>query len=510
MKYPLILFFRHDKYKEIDETVKKIDNCTVQIINNNRDLEKMYGTNHHILATFGESVKEYISYVSSILCDRLRNRWIHFKKIDPEQFSRGTNYCYINNVVKDISASRPVFSIFTTTFNSFYKIDRPYYSLKKQSEKDWEWIIVDDSTDETHFAYLKKKFANEPKIRLYSRSCNSGSIGNVKNEAIGLCRGKYILELDHDDKILEDVLKDAVNGFDKYPDVGFIYMNFSNIYEDGTNFTYGDFSSKGYAGYYNEKYEGKWVKVRSGSQINNITMTHLYCMPNHPRIWRRELLLNIGSYSEYLPICDDLEVLLRTCYKTKMLKIPKLSYIQYFNKGGNNFSFIRNKEINRIGPKFIVPQSKAANNFDERLKEIGGWENPVLDKSPIQIWRREDEPKFCNELFHPDYDLQVCIIGLSYLTENLKSIKEVYSNKRNDLFLIDNKGDDKTVIALLEKEGLDRMKFYIINEPEENLIRYFKRIYRGIDNIQIWGNPGSPLTPSSSSLVEGFWVPPLP
>jgi len=488
MKYPLILFFRHDKYKEIDAVVSKLDNCTVQIVNNNSELEQLYGTNHHILATYGEDVGEYRVEVLSVISNRLRNRWIHFKNIDPEQFVRGTNYCYINNVIKDRTSCRPVFSVFTTCFNSFDKIDRPYSSLKLQTEKDWEWVILDDSTDESHFAFLKKKFANEPKIRLYNRSCNSGSIGNVKNEAIGLCRGKYILELDHDDRILKDVLKDAVSGFDKFPDVGFIYMNFSNIYEGGGNFTYGDFTSKGYAGYYNEKFEGNWIKVRSGSQINNITMSHLYCMPNHPRIWRRELLLSIGSYSEFLPICDDLEVLLRTCYKSKMLKIPKMSYIQYFNKGGNNFSFIRNKEINRLGPKFIVPQSKAFNKFDERFKELGAWEDPKYDKRAVQVWKRTDEPKYCNELFHPDYDLQVCIVGLTFMLETLPLIKELYTNKRNDFFLIDNMGDDNTVISILEKEGLDRMKFYIINEPPATLVRYFKRIYRGIENIKIMGD----------------------
>ena len=40
---------------------------------------------------------------------------------------------------------------------------------------------------------------NDSRVRLYRRSENNGNIGNVKNEAISLCRGKYILEFDHDD-----------------------------------------------------------------------------------------------------------------------------------------------------------------------------------------------------------------------------------------------------------------------------------------------------------------------
>ena len=39
-----------------------------------------------------------------------------------------------------------------------------------------------------HFAFLKEKLSSDNRI-----------IGNVKNEAISLCRGKYVIEMDHDD-----------------------------------------------------------------------------------------------------------------------------------------------------------------------------------------------------------------------------------------------------------------------------------------------------------------------
>lgn len=58
-----------------------------------------------------------------------------------------------------------------------------------------------------------------------------------------LCRGKYVLEFDHDDEILPNVLKDAAECFDTNDDVGFIYMDCSIIYENGVNFHYGDFIS---------------------------------------------------------------------------------------------------------------------------------------------------------------------------------------------------------------------------------------------------------------------------
>jgi hypothetical protein len=71
-------------------------------------------------------------------------------------------------------------------------------------------------------------------------------------------------------------------------------------------------------------------------------------VPNHPRVWRKSVLMEMGNYSEYLPIADDYELLVLTCLKTKMLKINKLGYIQFKNDGNSNFSLIRNREITKL------------------------------------------------------------------------------------------------------------------------------------------------------------------
>ena len=207
--------------------------------------------------------------------------------------------------------------------------------------KSWEWVIVDDSPDDTHFQFMREKFKEDSRIRLYRKSENSGNIGNVKNEAVSLSRGKYVLELDHDDEIVADLFENATAVFEGDPEIGFVYADFINVYENGNNFHYGDFLCKGYAGYYCRKYKGRWVNVYMTPNINNITLSHLVCCPNHPRMWRRETLNQIGNYSEFLPICDDYEILLRTACNTKMAKIHKLGYIQYMNDNNNNLSKIR-------------------------------------------------------------------------------------------------------------------------------------------------------------------------
>jgi len=500
--YPVVILYRYDRYSDIDGQLKNVK-CDLKITSSNRDLECLYNAHYHVLVTYGPSANEYISDVMSVISDRLCKRWIHFTTPPgPAKFEHDVAYCYIHNVLGDRVASRPLFSIFTTCYNSFDKIKRPYQSLIAQTERDWEWVIVDDSTDEAHFAYLKRKFSNEPRIRLYNRSGNSGSIGNVKNEAVSLCRGKYVLELDHDDLILPDLIADAAKAFATHPKVGFVYMDYCNMYENGEQFSYGDFACLGYAGYYCQKYKDKWVNVMSTPQINNVTMSSLISMPNHPRIWKRDLLLQIGNYSEMLPICDDLEILLRTCYNTTMLKIPKLAYIQIFNDGGNNFSTIRGAEINRLGPQFIGPISSVQNRSNDFFKSVGAWDDV---SGRVQIWKRPQAPPYANVLFHPDYDTQICIIGMKGLEMNMERIMELYRYPRNDFLLLLSEGSYKEVIEHLERLGLTRLKFYILaGSNDETLVKYFYRVYRGVDGVIIFdGRHSSNMANTRLRLEDG-------
>jgi len=328
---------------------------------------------------------------------------------------------------------------------------------------------------------------------MYKRSENSGSIGNVKNEAVSLCRGTYVLEMDHDDEILPSVLEDAVAVFLKNEEVGYIYMDFINIYENGDNFTYGDHICKGYGSYYCQKYNGKWVYVYNTPNINNITLSHLVCCPNHPRIWRRELLLKIGNYCEHLPICDDYEILLRTAINCKMAKIPKLGYIQYMNNSNNNFSLIRNVEINRIGPQYISPIYYNEYKIAEKMAELGAYEDPA-EKDAInntQLWLRDKTAytyKYCNLLVNLDFKKQICIIGLDSLILNLNKIQKIYDDKdlAIDFILLDNKAPIEYLWKQLDGYKFDKMKCYsLIDTPSDLLVSYFKTMYLSCEQFEI-------------------------
>lgn len=492
MKYPYTIFFRHSKYSYIDDILmknnKKLD-CSIFFTSDAKDLNKLFDSNYQILITFGEFESEYTEHVMSVISERMKDRWIHLKEIiSVEDFNEKVNNCYIYNCSYNRENTRPIFSVFTPAYNSYHKIERAYISLKNQTFKDWEFIVIDDSPTDDHFNFLRNLMGNDSRVRLYRKSENNGNIGNLKNEAVALCRGKYVLEFDHDDEILPFVLQDSVDYFDKNSDVGFIYMDCIAIYENGNNFFYGDFICKGYGGYYCQKYNNKWVNVYNTPNINNITLSHLVCCPNHPRIWRKSSLIEAGNFCEFLPICDDYEIILRTAITTKIAKIHKFGYVQYMNDNGNNFSFIRNGEINRIGPKYINPIYYDRFNINEQMKKLDAYESEEFINNHSKIWEREHdyEHKYCNEIVNVDYDSQYCILGLDSLVYNMDRIKELYENKRNDFIVLENKSSVEYLQQKLDSLGLDKMKCYsLLNSSKQQLTNYFKMIYKSASNYEI-------------------------
>jgi hypothetical protein len=299
--------------------------------------------------------------------------------------------------------------------------------------------------------------------------------------------------MDHDDEIVSDCLADAAKVFED-PEVGFVYMDFANIYENGNLHSYGDFFGLGYSGYYRQKYKGKWINVVSTPNINNITLSHIVSVPNHPRIWRRSTLNELGNYSEFLPICDDLELLLRTAVKTKMVRIPKVAYIQYMNENNNNFSIIRNSEINRLTPYYIVPQAYEDYKIQDRMKELNAHEDEEYMFTRSQIWKRENyTPKYCNKLVNLDYDKQYCIMGARALWDHKETIGRLSMNNRNDFLVLDNVGTTNQLCSLLDGLGFSRFKCYVMTDCSgDDLLRYFTFMYVSTEFEVIYSADSNP------------------
>lgn len=98
-------------------------------------------------------------------------------------------------------------TVFTPTYNREYILGKLYESLKRQTFTDFEWLIIDDgSEDDTK--KLVEKWSKEKKefsIRYYFFE-NSGKQREI-NRALDLARGELFFTVDSDDILTNDALE---------------------------------------------------------------------------------------------------------------------------------------------------------------------------------------------------------------------------------------------------------------------------------------------------------------
>jgi glycosyltransferase involved in cell wall biosynthesis len=105
-----------------------------------------------------------------------------------------------------MSAARPLFTVFTPTFNRADTLHRVYDSLTAQTSSDFEWLIVDDgSTDET--GELVKGWRAEAEFPIrYFQQPNAGK-HVAFNRGVREAAGELFLTFDSDDACVPEALE---------------------------------------------------------------------------------------------------------------------------------------------------------------------------------------------------------------------------------------------------------------------------------------------------------------
>lgn len=124
-------------------------------------------------------------------------------------------------------------TIFTPTYNRAYILPKLYESLKKQTCKDFEWLIVDDgSTDETEKIVLSWLAEETFPVR-YIKQLNGGKHSAI-NRGVLETKSKLFFIVDSDDKLTTDAIALIKQNYQKVRDddtvAGVIGMR---IYPDG-------------------------------------------------------------------------------------------------------------------------------------------------------------------------------------------------------------------------------------------------------------------------------------
>jgi glycosyltransferase involved in cell wall biosynthesis len=282
-------------------------------------------------------------------------------------------------VFRNCKYYRPKFSIFTPTYKTGDRIFRTYESLKKQTFKNWEWVVVDDSPDDDTWKKLQNISNQDYRVKIHKiYPLTGGNVGLSKHRAAMLCDGEWICELDHDDALVSDCLETCYNAIEKHPDAGFLYTDSCEVYEDGEMKTYDhdwsgnwyarpdNFFDFGYAGHSWVEADGERYVAHWYPDINPLTIRFNISMPNHIRMWERSVYHKIGGHNKLTPVADDFEIIVRTFLHTRFIHVKKMLYLQYNNRN----STVDNNALD-INRRARLIRDHYDNRIHDRIYELG-------------------------------------------------------------------------------------------------------------------------------------------
>ena len=425
-----------------------------------------------------QEFQEFFGFLSS-LPHHLVRKWLHLNHIS--EFDENMINQILFTIVKGhpFSKDNPLMSIITSTFHSGEKLMRPLKSLQAQTYGNWEWIIWDDSKDNSMWPTLQDLAKSDHRIKVFKAREPSGYIGEMKRLACSVAEGDWFVEVDHDDEFDENLLKWIVQASQKHPDVDFIYTDSSEIYEESKQcHTYGDFFAFGYGAHVHEWNEQRlrWFAPAVTQGPNPRTLQHIVGVPNHVRAWKATLYNKIGKHKSLLPVSDDYELLLRTFLHGTWLHIPVCAYIQYRNAHGNNFTFMRNELIQHASA-WIWDKYKS--DVNAKFAELG---IPLQHSAPYQpIWHLETElfpvlhKTWLPQPFNTETTISIICPTFNRADLLVRAIKSVCAQTDKDwmLFVVGDKCPtlEKTMNSLANNEEirphLFRIRWWNLSERSQ-------------------------------------------
>ena len=168
----------------------------------------------------------------------------------------------------------PKITVYIPAHNYGRFLDAAIQSVLKQTMEDWELIVINDgSTDDT--SEILAPYGTHPKIRILEQE-NRG-LNFTNNIALRIARGEYLMRLDADDFLDENILLVLSHVLDTKPGVGLVYPDYYRVDE-----------------------EGEITEIVRRQKIGR--EVDLLDLPAHGActMIRREVLLEIGGYFEEL------------------------------------------------------------------------------------------------------------------------------------------------------------------------------------------------------------------
>jgi len=232
-------------------------------------------------------------------------------------------------------------TVYICAYNYACYLKEAIESVFKQAMNDWELIIIDDgSTD--HTAEILLQYRGNPKVRIIEQENKGLNISN--NIALRLANGTYIMRLDADDYLDENILLVLSNILDTHPDIGLVYPDYYEVDSDG-------------------KIIHQVRRKKIGDEVKLLDLpAHGACT-----LFRKEVLMQLGGYSEVFSCQDGYELWLRFIQKFEPynVNIPLFYYRQHSRS-------ITRRQKALLETRMAIKRGFVAESHDNQIPKVLG------------------------------------------------------------------------------------------------------------------------------------------
>lgn len=249
-------------------------------------------------------------------------------------------------------------SIFTPTHDTKY-LKELYDSIKDQPF--YEWVVVYNNG-------ARPIDFKDKRVKSYELRFAPGYVGALKKYACEKSTGDILLEVDHDDLLMDGAVEEVKKAF-KDQEIGFVY---SNACQFKDNFKKVDRFAYAYGWKYRTiNYKGHELDECLSFPPTPASVSRIWYAPDHLRAWRKSVYDKIGGHSEEMRVLDDLDLMCRTYAETKFFHIDKPLYL--YRVTGENTYIKNNAEIQNNVMRIYNQYIERMALKDEGIKvDLGG------------------------------------------------------------------------------------------------------------------------------------------
>ena len=352
-----------------------------------------------------------------------------------------------DNIIKN--NKNPFISICIPTFNRSKYLKEAIESALNQNYENYEIIIVDDGSTDNTVEMVKS--INSDKIRYVKSEVNLGR-PKIRNKLVTLAKSDFLLWLDDDDILKENIINDYVKIIQANPSVNIIYGNLLQFDDETGNEI--------------QKFEPNDYTKSKSEMLRNLILGNGITFP--ASLIKKELFEQCGYFDEEYLRAQDYELWSRLYKKANFYKVNDI--VCYYRKHNSNVSFgsiidhsYEAKTVKKVLSEYSFPE--LFENFDLSNQEVLDY---IYYHIALSLYNFQD---YTNSLFYlnkiqnktnPDY---IKLTFASTLSLGETNLIEEFVNSLNGIYEVEDIYKDFNDIF---------NNYYSIRQQLEKNIKYKK------------------------------------